>query len=97
MKSFFRSATALLLLGTPLLLGCSRGADPTSNACERATKAGQDLETAATQYTTSQTRANCEAYKRAANEFLTQADRCADIPRSQIDATRQSIQNITCP
>lgn len=86
------------LLGFSLIAvsSCKKAADPISNNCEQASKKANDIAAAAQAYASSQTRATCEAYKKALNDYITAVDRCTNIPQSQINQYRQDVNRLTC-
>ncbi|AQG80301.1 hypothetical protein [Spirosoma montaniterrae] len=65
-------------------------------ACELASQRSEAVSRAATTYSSSPTKANCDAFKKAATEFLDAASRCNTVPQADITSARQSVNSLTC-
>lgn len=87
-----------LIVSVALLAGaCKKESDSVGpDACNRASERANAVTAAAQTYAGSPTRANCEAYRRAANDFLDAAGRCTTVTQAQINDARNAVNALNC-
>jgi len=93
-KSNLFVQTLMVTLFVLSVIGCGKngvtGID--SHKCEAEAKAVAD---ATTLYTSSPTKANCEAFKKALQDYVNQGGGCG-VSATDLDAARKMIESLTC-
>lgn len=86
------------LLGCVAIGGsCKKDSDSVgTNSCAQIQQRAADVTQAATAYSTSLTKANCEAYKKAVNDYLSSAANCPTVTQADITQARNSINSLDC-
>ena len=87
-----------LLPGLILLGGsCKKKEDEVAPAtCNDITRLATVYSNSITAYTSSPTKANCEAFKVAANNYINAAANCPGVLQADITSARTSIKDIVC-
>lgn len=92
--------TNLYALGTALVLlggSCKKDDNPVGpDACALASQRAEAISGVANAYATNPSQANCEAYRKAANDFLDAAARCPTVSQADIASARQSVNTLNC-
>jgi len=91
-----RISVALISL---VLLGgsCKKNADVAPATCSQIDVRAQAFSDAVKAYSVSQTKANCEAFKKAGNDYISAAANCPGVSATDIASARNSINSTTCP
>ncbi len=84
-----------VLLGLVLLGGsCKKSQDTVGpDACTNAQKLATAYSNSLNVYLASQTKANCDAFKKAGNEYISAAGSCPGVTQAAIDDARNSIKS----
>jgi uncharacterized protein YaaR (DUF327 family) len=82
-----------------LFLFSSCGKDGGGKNCNETniTKSSDAIVSAATKFSSDPSKANCEAYKQALNDYLDVVDGCTLANQAQVDQARNSLNALTCP
>ncbi len=89
---------AVLFLSLILLGGsCKKGEDTVAPGnCSNVEKLAEAYTNSLRAYLTSQTKANCDAFKKAGNDYITAASSCPGVTVASINDARESLKNIVC-
>ncbi len=87
-----------ILLGLVLLGGsCKKGEDNvTPGDCGALAQRLDALTSAAVAFSNNATKTNCEAYRKAANDYINSATGCPGVSAADIADARASIKDIVC-
>lgn len=99
MKTRLATAFAIVAFCFTAASGCKGKESAVGpNACEAAGQKSQAFVDAAQVYAADPNNtAKCQAYKKAATEFVNAADKCSSIPQADINDAKDEINSITCP
>ncbi|MBC7569818.1 MAG: hypothetical protein H7319_08815 [Spirosoma sp.] len=87
-----------VLLGLVLLGGsCKKSQDTVAPAtCTNVDKLAEAYSNSLKAYVVSQTKANCDAFKKAGNDYITAASSCPGVTVASINDARESLKSIVC-
>lgn len=93
--AFFRTlALGALVIS---LAHCNGKNDPGPDLCGAVENRGQDLANAAQAYASDPANiAKCQAYKKAATDYINAADRCTTVREADVNAARDAVNSLTC-
>jgi hypothetical protein len=98
MKKQITRIWAIALLSLALSqTACKKGSEAAPNTCQAASQKGDELSAAAQAYASDPTNTTkCQAYKKAATDYINAADKCTTIPQTDINAARDAVNSLTC-
>lgn len=88
---------SLALISLVLLGGsCKKNDDVAPTTCSQVDVRAKAFSDALTAYSVSPTKANCDAFKKAGNDYISSAANCPGVSAADIANARSSLANITC-
>ncbi len=77
---------------------CKKGSEAVApNTCETASRLGQDLSAVAQAWINDPTSVSkCQAYKKAATDYVNAADKCTTVSQADVNAAKEAINSLTC-
>lgn len=88
---------SLALISLVLLGGsCKKNADVAPTTCSQIDVRAQAYSDAVKTYSISPTKANCEAFKKAGNDYISSAANCPGVSATDNASARSSLAGITC-
>lgn len=76
---------------------CKKGSEAAPNTCQAASQKASEFTTAAQAYASDPTNTTkCQAYKKAATDYVNAADKCTTIPQTDINTARDAVNSLTC-
>lgn len=91
-----KTLSLILLVGLAAGFGCKKDNDATPDTCGQVSARAQTYSNAVSAYSTSPTKANCEAVRTTANSYLDAAANCPTVTQADITAARASVNALVC-